>query len=80
MGGAGNPGNDHCCQCYEAEWLSGAAIERKMVVQVVNVADSAGPDGDVNEGDLIILTPGGGVGPSIEGCQAQYGLQYADAW
>lgn len=80
MGGGTTPENSHCCACYEAEWLSGAAAGKKMVVQVINIADSSGPEGDVVDGDLIVLTPGGGVGPNTEGCRNQYGLRYADAW
>lgn len=80
MGGAASADNPYCCRCYEAEWLSGAAAGRTMVLQVVNIADGAGPAGDVAEGDLIVLTPGGGVGPWTAGCTAQYGLRYEDAW
>ncbi|CAI4215691.1 unnamed protein product [Parascedosporium putredinis] len=37
-------------------------------------------ESDVKLNDLIILTPGGGVGPYNTGCQLQYGAQYANAW
>ena len=83
MGAAGAASQDisaHCCRCYEVDWTSGAAAGKKMVVQVVNIGEGAGPGGDVEEGDLVVLTPGGGVGPSREGCRAQYGQRYADAW
>ena len=51
-----------------------------MVVQIINIANTPGADSDVQLDDLIILTPGGGVGPYNTGCQLQYGARYAGAW
>ena len=62
--------NDACCKCYELRWTSGAARGKSMVVQAINVAPTGG---DVKADDVIVLTPGGGVGTSGGGCKAQYG-------
>jgi len=63
------------------EWVSGAAKDKKMVVQVINIASGTqGTDNSVRENDIIILTPGGGVGPYNTGCTTQYGTQFAQSW
>ncbi|SPN98618.1 uncharacterized protein DNG_01663 [Cephalotrichum gorgonifer] len=80
MGGAAGPANPACCRCYEAQWTSGAAAGKKIVVQVVNIAESSGTGNDIGAGDLILITPGGGVGPHPEGCRAQYGQRFANSW
>lgn len=41
-----------------------------MIVQAVY---PGGAGGDVVADDLIILTPGGGLGPIGDACRAQYG-------
>lgn len=51
-----------------------------MTVQVINISNTPEADSDVKENDLIILTPGGGVGPYNTGCLLQYGSQYAKSW
>lgn len=48
-----------------------------MVVQAINVG---GVGGDVKKEDIIVMTPGGGVGPNAKGCAAQYGSQYSSVW
>jgi len=80
VGGSPTADNANCCRCYEAQWLTGAASGKKMVVQIINIANTPGADSDVQLDDLIILTPGGGVGPYNTGCQLQYGARYAGAW
>jgi len=62
--------NDACCKCYEVRWTSGAARAKTMVVQAINVGPAGG---DVGADDVIVLTPGGGVGPNSGGCKSQYG-------
>ncbi|KAK4663484.1 hypothetical protein QC763_608775 [Podospora pseudopauciseta] len=67
---------DHpnCCKCYQLRWLTGAAANKTMIVQVVT---PGGAGGDVKRGDMIILTPGGGVGPLGQGgCNGMYGGGY----
>ncbi|KAK0672626.1 family 45 putative glycoside hydrolase [Cercophora samala] len=64
---------DHpnCCKCYQLQWLNGGAANKTMIVQVVT---PGGAGGDVKRGDMIILTPGGGVGPlGAAGCNGMYG-------
>lgn len=67
--------NPNCCKCFEVQWVSGAASEKgkKMIVQVVS---PGGAGGDVVAGDLIIMTPGGGLGPVGTACRSQYGTGY----
>jgi len=67
--------NPNCCKCFEVQWVSGAAGEKnkRMVVQVIS---PGGAGGDVVAGDLIIMTPGGGLGPVGSACSAQYGSGY----
>ncbi len=65
--------NPACCRCYEVEWLSGNASQKRMIVQVLT---PGGSGGDIKKDDLIILTPGGGLGPLNRGCPAQYGNNF----
>ncbi|KJR84936.1 glycoside hydrolase family 45 protein [Sporothrix schenckii 1099-18] len=65
--------NPNCCKCYEVQWLSGAAAGKKMIVQIVT---PGGAGGSVVKDDLIILTPGGGLGYFDQGCPRQYGSRY----
>ncbi|KAK1755907.1 barwin-like endoglucanase [Echria macrotheca] len=69
-----NSDNTNCCRCYEVLWITGAAINKTAVVQVVT---PGGASGDIKKNDLIFLTPGGGVGPLSTGCTAQYGNSYS---
>ncbi len=62
-----------CCKCFEMTWTSGNATGKRMVVQAINVA---GTSGDVGADDIVVLTPGGGVGPNDAGCRAQYGTTW----
>ena len=39
----------------------------------MQILTPGGAGGDVKRNDLILLTPGGGVGPLSTGCTAQYG-------
>ena len=75
VGGNLNGDNPNCCRCYEVEWLEGAAgdKDKRMIVQTVY---PGGEGGDVVSDDLIILTPGGGLGPVGSACRAQYGRDY----
>jgi hypothetical protein len=73
VGGSRTGDNPNCCKCYEVEWRSNAARGKKMIVQVVTPGFTAG---SVKVNDLIILTPGGGVGPDSSGCAKQYGDSY----
>ena len=59
-----------CCECFELTWLDGPASGKHMQVQVIN---EGGDDTDV-----IIVTPGGGIGPNIKGCDSQYGFSNYD--
>ncbi|SPO04380.1 uncharacterized protein DNG_07065 [Cephalotrichum gorgonifer] len=70
VGGNINADNPNCCRCYELEWLD---RNKKMIVQTVYPGGAAG---DVRANDLIILTPGGGLGPVGRACSAQYGSGY----
>lgn len=54
-----------CCSCYELTWLDGPAAGKRMQVQKINSG------GSVN--DVIIVVPGGGVGPNPQGCDNQFG-------
>jgi len=45
-----------------------------MVVQAIN--NFNGSSGDVGRNDIVILTPGGGVGPNDAGCRYQYGTTW----
>jgi hypothetical protein len=65
--------NPNCCKCYEVLWLSGQAAGKKMIVQIVT---PGGKGGNVKDNDLIILTPGGGLGPFANGCKNQYGSNF----
>lgn len=64
--------NPNCCKCYDVAWVTGPAADRNksMIVQIVT---PGGDGGDVKVGDLILLVPGGGLGPLDSGCKAQYG-------
>ncbi|KAK0715108.1 RlpA-like double-psi beta-barrel-protein domain-containing protein-containing protein, partial [Lasiosphaeris hirsuta] len=68
-----NGDNPNCCKCYEVNWTSGGAVNKTMIVQIVT---PGGAGGDVKKNDLIILTPGGGVGPLSSGCTNQYGNSF----
>jgi hypothetical protein len=63
----------NCCKCYQLTWSSGNANGKSMVVQIIN---SFSPSGDVGANDIILLTPGGGVGPNNAGCRYQYGTSW----
>ncbi len=63
----------HCCKCYKLTWTSGAAAGKQMVVQAINAATGTG---SVTANDMVILTPGGGVGPHSKGCEKQYGATW----
>lgn len=72
--GGGQAGtNPNCCKCYEVQWRSGKASGKKMIVQSIYPGQTGG---DVRNNDLIILTPGGGLGPESSGCPRQYGNTY----
>jgi hypothetical protein len=77
-GFAAMPGNN-CCKCYQIFWTSGGANGKSMVVQVINQA-TGGEDGkgngDVQNQDMVILTPGGGTGPYEQGCRKQWGAAW----
>lgn len=73
VGGGTTGENPNCCKCLEIQWVSGAASGKKMIAQVVT---PGGTGGNVKNGDIIILTPGGGVGPFASGCTNQYGSSY----
>ncbi|KEZ43949.1 hypothetical protein SAPIO_CDS4147 [Scedosporium apiospermum] len=73
FGGDYNGNNANCCKCYEAEWTSGAARGKKIIVQIVSPGKAAG---NVGGNDLIIYTPGGGAGPFNSGCERQFGAGY----
>lgn len=64
---------DDCCKCYELTWTSGQAAGKQMVVQAINVG---APSGSVGARDVVVLTPGGGVGPNAAGCRHQYGTSW----
>ncbi len=66
--------NPNCCKCYKVDFLTGGAAGRSMVVQIIT---PGGSGGSVAKNDLIILTPGGGVGPFSQGCTSQYGKGYS---
>ncbi len=66
--------NPNCCRCYDLMWLSGNAAGKRMIVQVLTPGGAGDP---IKKDDLIIMTPGGGVGPLNAGCRAQYGNQYS---
>src|SRR3569833_1794395 len=52
--------NPNCCKCYEVQWLSGGAQDKKMIVQILT---PGGSGGDMKKNDLIFLVPGGEQGP-----------------
>lgn len=62
-------GSENCCKCFELTWTDGPARDKRMQVQVINEGGSTD-----NGRDFIILMPGGGVGPTAKGCQAQFGI------
>jgi hypothetical protein len=66
--------NPNCCKCIEIQWLSGQAAGKKMIAQVVT---PGGRGNGIVDNDIIILTPGGGVGPFANGCRNQYGNSYS---
>ena len=61
-----------CEKTIDVWWTTGAAAaaNKSMIVQILT---PGGAGGDVKRNDLILLTPGGGVGPLSTGCTAQYG-------
>ncbi|KAB5517449.1 RlpA-like double-psi beta-barrel-protein domain-containing protein-containing protein, partial [Coniochaeta sp. 2T2.1] len=65
--------NPDCCKCFDVQWLSGNAAGKRMIVQIVT---PGGSGGDVKRDDLIILIPGGGLGPLNSGCPRQYGNNF----
>ncbi|KAK4444909.1 RlpA-like double-psi beta-barrel-protein domain-containing protein-containing protein [Podospora aff. communis PSN243] len=71
-----NADNAACCKCYNVWWTTGAAAaaNKSMIVQIVT---PGGASGNIRQGDLIILTPGGGVGPLSAGCTNQYGTGFS---
>lgn len=74
IGGNTVADNPNCCKCQEIQWVSGAAAGKKMIVQILT---PGGRGGNVKDNDIIILTPGGGVGPFDQGCRNQYGTSYS---
>ncbi|KAK1828017.1 RlpA-like double-psi beta-barrel-protein domain-containing protein-containing protein [Podospora conica] len=66
-------GMDNCCRCFELSWTDGPAVGKRLRVQVIN---EGGNSTDANSRTFMILTPGGGVGPNIQGCEAQYGYDW----
>jgi hypothetical protein len=63
-----------CCKCFELQWRSGTpAAGKRMQVQVLNIG---GDKTTNNANDIIIYTPGGGVGPVFDGCRLQYGRSW----
>ncbi|KAK0742740.1 RlpA-like double-psi beta-barrel-protein domain-containing protein-containing protein [Schizothecium vesticola] len=64
---------DNCCKCFELAWTDGPAVGKRLRVQVVN---EGGNSTTANSRTFMILTPGGGVGPNIQGCEAQYGYDW----
>ncbi|KAM7189618.1 RlpA-like double-psi beta-barrel-containing domain containing protein [Rhypophila sp. PSN 637] len=63
-----------CCKCFELTWKSGTpAAGKKMQVQIINIG---GDKTTSSANDLIIYTPGGGVGPVYDGCRQQYGKSW----
>ncbi|KAK3377633.1 beta-1,4-endoglucanase [Podospora didyma] len=69
-------GNGNCCKCFQLTWTSGNAKGKSMVVQAINLFDATG---DVKNGDIVILTPGGGSGPNEVGCRSQYGKTWGQS-
>ena len=65
-------GMENCCKCFELAWTDGPSVGKKMQVQVINQGGTT----DNNSRAFMILTPGGGVGPNIQGCEAQYGYDW----
>ncbi|KAL1868425.1 hypothetical protein VTK73DRAFT_3691 [Phialemonium thermophilum] len=73
-------GVENCCKCYELTWTDGPSKGRTMQVQIINEGGQ-GPNGtDGNGRDIIILTPGGGVGPNTRGCNSQFGDSWGDQY
>ena len=70
VGGSTTDANPNCCKCYDVQWVSGEAQGKHMIVQILTPGGTGGP---VKDKDLIIMTPGGGLGPLAAGCAAQYG-------
>ncbi|OAA65697.1 Barwin-like endoglucanase [Niveomyces insectorum RCEF 264] len=66
--------NPNCCKCYKVDWLSGNAAGKSMIVQIVT---PGGAGNNITKDDLIILTPGGGLGYFTQGCSRQYGNSYS---
>ncbi len=70
-------GKEKCCQCFELAWTSGDAEGKRMVVQVVDTTgDNPDPNSSVQKSDVILMTPGGGVGQFDSGCRTQYGTSW----
>ncbi|KAL1898253.1 hypothetical protein Sste5346_003660 [Sporothrix stenoceras] len=65
--------SNDCCKCYQLTWTSGQAAGKQMIVQAINIGS---PSGNVGSNDIVILTPGGGVGPNSAGCRNQYGTSW----
>lgn len=57
-----------CCKCFELQWSEGPVAGKRMQVQMINKG------GQTN--DIIVVVPGGGVGPNLSGCDSQYGVQW----
>ncbi|KAK3318928.1 RlpA-like double-psi beta-barrel-protein domain-containing protein-containing protein [Apodospora peruviana] len=66
--------NANCCKCHQVTWTTGAAVNKSMIVQIITPGGAADV---VKKNDLIILTPGGGLGPLSSGCANQYGKAYS---
>jgi hypothetical protein len=62
-----------CCKCYELTWVNGGAAGKKMQVQVIGLGGRGNTE---SADDILIYTPGGGVGPVFDGCRAQYGKSW----
>lgn len=68
-------GMDNCCKCFELAWTDGPAVGKKLRVQVINEGNGTTAT-TANSRTFMILTPGGGVGPNIQGCETQYGFDW----
>ncbi|KAH8891786.1 barwin-like endoglucanase [Thozetella sp. PMI_491] len=66
-------GAGSCCKCYQLQWTSGNAQGKRMIVQAIDLTTGSS---NVGSGDVVILTPGGGVGPYDSGCRSQYGTSW----
>lgn len=73
VGGQQDGTNPNCCKCFDMEWRSGAARGKHMILQTITPGQTGG---SVRQNDMIIMIPGGGVGPEQTGCTNQWGSRY----